>query len=1743
MFVNRKAFRSIATVIIVCLLGTMLQGLYAVKVEAAPADLEVIFGAGTHVGNLTYEADNSLVNIYANTPGFSQPDSPTQQYSQIDWGNGDVMTGKEDKNTLVIFEIDIASNPALRALAESGEAEVVVGWNRLKFYEGGFIHWERDTKVNFYLSGENILSGDTDGDGDLGPRSAKKIITPQSKLRVTVYGDGNGDGNGELTGARGLYIKFQDTNRPKMSSYIFTGNGAERTNTTINQQELYVKQQENITLDYQFTEPVRPTALNSAYYEHFLRHPLFANPSGTGLPAAGQTQYLENRTYTANNLNTYQRHVQYQYVGVKYHNSGNLPLEPLITGTSTSGIPLNQTLEEKFKGAVFADTAGNVAITDFPTLGNNASNEHVRGKVVNPFDYNNGGYRVIVDGVAPKYTKTGNGIQPEIVTGVTLNKNDTVDFTMQMTEEAVVKKGWVPEKTFILFNTGLKAYYVTGSNTKNWTFRAHITEELLMETPLLKVIAVSHDDKGDNSDINVIQDYAGNLLIQPANYDGIHIDGDESLVNSKIDWARLAIDNKPPIIDYHYEVGGATNQTYQKNGKITIDANDPSVFIPALDPVIEERGQERPSRGIYRPSNNTGAGSPSVGLVYYVWTQSPNDPFAEESADQFAAIKRYSLSAKQPSEELYPGKYANLSLQVVNNKTNMIAPPAEALTSENSGDWYLHTWTADMTWDSARELMQYKKKADYVIQHADQYEAWKQELTSGSDADRTFYADNKALAAVGDYGNVSSWDLNDFKYDDSNWTYNSTVIKLDNRKPVVTIKEVSGDNTFNVEISADIVDDHSGIKKTSYQWVLDGKQPKDINWKIATLTEGELSVSTLNEVEEDGLYRLYIKVLDQAGNEVITSSESPVKVNSEEKVLTEFSPPADTNYVKSHDVQFNISGVTPDFVGYAISANATRPVNNDDYKALNVSGGGSVNAGFDYIVPVNTDLNGTRYIHMMAKAGDRYYYFSKAYYFDNQAPTIGFSKNGVTYPLESHKVTVSINEPYSVNGLVKKYQWVKLGKAAPDADSPDWIELPEGGVIELDSKALEEGEIADYRLYVFAVDGAGNSTIKSTIGTFKVSKNAGAEIPPAPSHSDLIYLYGDDTDGYTAILKLTLDTEDKKGYEYSISEDNGASWNKWRTFTSFVSVKAVSDRAAALPIQVKYRTPGGAVSDPQKINIATLSTVEPVYALTTLSTTRPISPLTGVNIEVSVPLGIKVVPTDVNPSIPERTGNTFKVKENGFYTFDLTDINDGERKDTLYVVINNVDGTPPEGSIEYLITDETNSNVTVRLETSEPVQVTNNDGRGSYTFNDNGSFTFEFKDEAGNMGTATAVVQNINKEGPKVLLVRSYTYGKDGAKTFGTVQDANGNVLFSSGVTLEVQAEPGETKEISIVKGSKTVTLQSNGTQTFVVSDQFGNTKVLTADIDNIIAAPPQVESVTYTYVDEDGQALPQNKIVTIDGKTYANGNMRVTLSGHTTAPNKVFSGVVPIAQSGSFTNQISDDEGSFQYSRTYTANGSTTIAVSDLLGNVNKVTVTVDGIDNKAPELVLKRASAAVVQNKKDFNFAVDLGGFTVSDNVSKPENIKVSISKLDLTKAGYQPITYTAVDQVGNTVTAVQDVYVVKDGGILIFANDMLISSSAGETALFDRSTLTFSISGYNLMNVGGKDQVNELGTYDLLYQPGLYREGQMKYIASKITYKELISGQFKVTFPGAGWYTIIVRNQEREREYATFFISKAQ
>ncbi|KAA8997248.1 hypothetical protein F4V43_18335 [Paenibacillus spiritus] len=1832
---NKKyATRLTAVSLIVCLLFSLIPESWNGTAKAAAEDLEVMFSTGAHVGNLSYKADNAFMNFYNNqVPGFVQ--TQTASNSTIDWAGGDVFagTGGWDSPATVSFQIRVADNPILREMALGGEAEMVAGFAVLrrhsKFLKDTIHSW-----IRMELDGQEIMYYKT-GDSQVYNKSVTAKFTPNSVLTFSIHGDGADSGEG--AGIRGFYLKFQDMQRPVIDSYTFTGNGNQRDNTTLGQKELYVKENENITLAYNFSEPVRPHYLNASNSEFFLKHPLFTNPEGSGLPAAGQTQYMQNITYGTSNLESYQSNLAFQYTGVRYHNSGNLPLEPRITGTTPGNTPMEQTLQEKMENAVLSDGAGNVLHPNLSAVKTGSGSlsylKESDGKTGNPFDYNTKGFRVIVDAVRPKYQDGKNGIQPNILTGVTLNKGDIVDFTVQLSEESIISRSLVEGQSFLYFNNGMKAYYLKGAGKKNLVFRATIGADTAVETPLLKVIALTNDGKGNNSDTNVVSDYAGNLLNQPANYAGKHTDGNETLVNSKIDWANLSIDNTKPIIGYHYELGGADNNTYRQKGKIIIDANDPGIVVPSLDPDPAQRGVERPSKGIYRPTNMTAEASPSVGLVYYWWSKSPADPFAGHEEDHNAALKRYALSAKQPSEDLYTTGFENVKLSVANNKTNLIAPPPEAYLPENSGQWYLHTWTADMTWDSARELMQYEKMTRYIDTHEEQYNAWMAEAT-GSPADKEVYAKNKALVAVGQYGDTSVWELNDFKHDDSNWTHNVGVLRLDNQGPAVVGGDVYGDNTAGVQISALVKDDLSGVDRVSYQWVKDGETPSDINWVTAELKNGVVTETTLNEVYEYGKFWLYLKSADKAGNESVQRVEAPANVGSQSALPGQFETEADPKFVRSHDVDFKLTGFDPDYVGYVISASSIHP-EETAFTALQSepvpspsatptmtadpnasaapapsgsadpnasaapapsgsadpnasatpapsgsadpnasaapapsgsadpnasatpapSGSADPNASatpapseapeksYSYTIPADSAHSGVQYVHVLVKKDGESYFYAKAYYWDNEPSQITFSKNGVPYPLDVQDVTVSISERYSREPMTSKYQWVRVSdpatEVAPDAASAGWTALPAGGAVSIKGKdVLKPGETDSFRLYVWNTDGAGNSSIERTPELFKVTYTGDETTPPADTESKLIYLYGDEQDGYTAILKLNLDTESKAGYEYSVSPDNGESWTRWRSYTNFVSLEVPSNDPAQLQVMVKYRTPGGAMSEPFPIDSSNASFDEaPVYALASVNSNVMVRPDKGADIQIEVPAGLKVIPAAVNPSKPVRSGNTFNVKENGFYAFDIVDLNDSARTDTLYMVVKNVDGTPPVGWIDYKTTAWTNGNVTVKLNASEPVMVMNNGGSNVYTFTENGSFTFEFKDQAGNTATITAEVHNIRKGAPKVTVVRSY----DGYKT---VPDGKGGV-YASGVSLEVQSADSPASPLFVTVGSNPQTLTKNGTVSFTVQDEFGNTAVVKETVGNLIAEGPSPDKIDYIFVDDNGQAVPDSKIVTIGGKKYAKGKMKVVISGTTAAGNPVFSGMAPApdSASGTYSNQISDGSGQFVYTRSYESNGTTQAGLSDLLGHSTRVPLTIQGLDNAAPVLTLKQTAVGVVQNKENFKPETDLGGYTVTDNVSARDKIKVTVTGLDIKKLGRQTVTYTAEDQVGNKTVVTQEVLVVKNGGLLIFGNDAFISASSGETALFDTNTITFRISGYNLLKVGGKDLTNEWGTYDLYYQSGLYREGQMKAIATRITYDQMVKGEFKVTFPKAGWYTIIVRTQERDREFATFFIGSTK
>lgn len=131
----------------------------------------------------------------------------------------------------------------------------------------------------------------------------------------------------------------------------------------------------------------------------------------------------------------------------------------------------------------------------------------------------------------------------------------------------------------------------------------------------------------------------------------------------------------------------------------------------------------------------------------------------------------------------------------------------------------------------------------------------------------------------------------------------------------------------------------------------------------------------------------------------------------------------------------------------------------------------------------------------------------------------------------------------------------------------------------------------------------------------------------------------------------------------------------------------------------------------------------------------------------------KNVVASLNPSEPITVTNnggslSYTFTENGSFTFEFVDISGNIG--SAVATVTNIDKTTPTATVTYTATDPTNQNVVATIHPSEPVVITNNRGSNQYLFNENGEFTYEMVDAAGNKGSITSKVSNIDKIAPRI---------------------------------------------------------------------------------------------------------------------------------------------------------------------------------------------------------------------------------------------------------------------------------------------------------------------------------------------------------------------------------------------------------
>lgn len=95
--------------------------------------------------------------------------------------------------------------------------------------------------------------------------------------------------------------------------------------------------------------------------------------------------------------------------------------------------------------------------------------------------------------------------------------------------------------------------------------------------------------------------------------------------------------------------------------------------------------------------------------------------------------------------------------------------------------------------------------------------------------------------------------------------------------------------------------------------------------------------------------------------------------------------------------------------------------------------------------------------------------------------------------------------------------------------------------------------------------------------------------------------------------------------------------------------------------------------------------------------------------------------------------------------------------DVDYAELNYIGPIPFKATISYSKTVPTNKNVIATITTNKPVTIKNNGGSSQHIFEKNGKFIFNFVDEDGNYGTATATVSNIDKTAPSLSISASTT--------------------------------------------------------------------------------------------------------------------------------------------------------------------------------------------------------------------------------------------------------------------------------------------------------------------------------------------------------------------------------------------------
>nr|MDD3720499.1 DUF5011 domain-containing protein [Candidatus Gracilibacteria bacterium] len=329
-----------------------------------------------------------------------------------------------------------------------------------------------------------------------------------------------------------------------------------------------------------------------------------------------------------------------------------------------------------------------------------------------------------------------------------------------------------------------------------------------------------------------------------------------------------------------------------------------------------------------------------------------------------------------------------------------------------------------------------------------------------------------------------------------------------------------------------------------------------------------------------------------------------------------------------------------------------------------------------------------------------------------------------------------------------------------------------------------------------------------------------------------------------------------------------------------------------------------------------------------------------------------------------------------------------------------IDPIPPSASVDYSITIPTAQDVVATLTgVSEEIVITNNSGLDTYTFTDNGSFTFQYRDLAGNTGSTTATVNNINHSIPTIILSGS-----------GTINIEKGTSYTELGATWSDQTDG--TGVVSTISGSINTNILGTYLLDYTYVNSLGLTGSTTRTVNVIDTTAPSIP----TILNPDSIGSISNVQIT------GTGDINEFIKIYNSSGSVVGSGT--ITSTGSFDINVNLVEGrNTLTAKSYDSSG-------NYSGNSNSVTIIKD---TTTPVINLKEIkNTESSQVILEFNFTEDnllneSGsvevydglGFTGTYNISFSGNIGESTLAGLANNTNYQYTLYLT-DDAGNTTTS---------------------------------------------------------------------------------------------------------------------------